>query len=1118
MPPPPIFPLAEFLQWLKTVEGLDLHVTLVDYRRIQRVLASEAEWTHAKLQQVLAGLLAHSHEQQVVFAQAYRQFFAVPEADAAGQVPLDMVRVRQELQRLVQRGSISPSDDPQPRTSPVIIGSGVVPPVPWWKSAAFRWVMAFLLGLLLVFGGQAVYHLVKQGDTPKQTDPTPKPKLPANTPISEQINIKPSATPATAVEAPPPASTGPAWWWLLPLAGLGFTAYAGYRRWQLERIPDLPAALPCKGDGAAYFDPAQVGGRMPEWLDKDTLDYCADSVGFFITEESSHEPDMPATIRATAATGGIPDIRLLRRKQLFHLLVLVDTLADGTRWNPLAEELADGLRRRGLPVTLGHLQGSLREFRTDEGRNWTLLELGEEHGHYVTVVFAEAALLDRQTDRDVLEELQQWPQLAWLAFREQRHWGGAELLLQQYGVHLWEASPGNLPEVFRHLAGEMLRYSLPQVPARQWLAQQPQEGLEHYLPRVLGDALPLARLAALFPPPVSPALLVRLALAFLPHLPLLRVQRLYRLAGSRVEAGGLRLPLASLKLLRGQFHALHSDAQRLQTINTLLEWLLEAEPADQHSPAWWAWRWRYARLLAEIDSDRAYPMLEAVDRSGLFAEGVAADLDSLPILNLPKQASTLKNLYRLGKRHGYTLLDKAQALPGLAFWQRAVQAGSLATVLLVSSLALWQFWPTPKPPAIAARPPAPTPPPATPPVNASLPAMVKIPGGSFQMGCVENNKDCQDDEKPVHTVNVSAFEMGAYEVTVGQFRAFVDASHYQTTAEKDGSCYSYDASGNWNNVKGNSWRKTGYTQTDDSPVTCVSWDDAKAYTAWLSQQTQQAWRLPSEAEWEYAARAGTKTTYSWGDQPPVCDTQAANGAQFYDCKEKAPLKVGSFKPNPFGLYDVHGNAWEWVEDCWGDYKDAPADGTARPVCDANASRVLRGGSWYNRPGYLRSANRSYSTPVYRSTNVGFRAARTINPLPFTGKGTANPAAQAPPAGQVAPSSPQKTPQPPAKTVAAPKMLQIPAGKFTMGCDPKRDDVEGGCLDSEKPPHEVTVPTFWLAATDVTVAQYLACVDAGGCPEPEWREKGSDYNITTGKNDAYKKMGAALACRNDPFVL
>ena len=987
--PSSVFLLDEFLHWLRTVDGLHLHVTLRDYRRIQQVLLSRGEWTHIKLQQVLASLLVHDREQVATFGQAYRQFFAVTADDEDTPVPLDAQRLRAELQQLAQR---SVDTGVIPDTDKTVSTSVVLPQPSWWKRKTTRWWLVGLLVVLLVVAAGFAYQYFK----PVPVEPTPKSTYRLNTPIAA-IGILGGSTIDTSIKPVVPQTvpvTGTAfslWWWLLPLMGALFSGFAAYRHRQLDRIPDLPAALPVNAAGKAYFDPARIGGRMPEWLDKDTLDYCADSVGFFLTDESSHELDMPATIHATVAAGGIPEIRLLRRKQLFHLLILTDVLGDGSRWNPLAEELADGLRRRGLPVTLGRLRGTMRDFYTDEGQHTELLELAEERGRYVTLVFADARLPDPVRERDVLDELRQWPQLGWLTFCEPRYWGGAEQRLQQYGIHLWEATPDNLPDVFRHLAGEMLRNPLAQVPDGAWRVQQPQEPLAHYLPRALGDALPLARLAALFPPPVSPALLVRLLQAFYPRLPLTRLQRLYRLPGGTQDAGGLGLSLATLKLLRGQFYALHDDGQRRKTIETLLEWMQEAEPSERESPAWWGWRWRYARLLAELDVDRAYPLLEAVERSGVLAEGLAADLESLPITALPQQAETLKSLYQLGKRHGFVLLEKAQAVPQAPFWNRSVWAGSAATAVLALAVGAWQFWPVPPPPSpvVVANPPTPTPP-ATPPISASLPAMVKIPGGTFEMGCVENNSDCQDDEKPVHTVTVPAFEMGAYEVTVEQFKAFAEATQYQTTAEKDGSCYSYDASGSYNDVKGNSWQKTGYTQTENSPVTCVSWDDAQAYLKWVSEQTKQIWRLPTEAEWEYAAREKTKTAYSWGEPPPVCDTQAANGAQFVDCKEKAPLKVGSFKPNPFGLYDVHGNALEWVEDCWqGDYKDAPVDGSARQGCGADASRVLRGGSWGSDPQGLRSAYRYSSTPSAQSSGVGFRAARTINPLPFTGKGTAD---------------------------------------------------------------------------------------------------------------------------------
>ncbi len=143
------------------------------------------------------------------------------------------------------------------------------------------------------------------------------------------------------------------------------------------------------------------------------------------------------------------------------------------------------------------------------------------------------------------------------------------------------------------------------------------------------------------------------------------------------------------------------------------------------------------------------------------------------------------------------------------------------------------------------------------------------------------------------------------------------------------------------------------------PVIDVSWDDAQAYVQWLSQRTGRRYRLLTSAEWEIAARAGTTTEYSWGDDPPVCDQNARNGANFRDCTGNGSRPVGSFRPNGFGLYDVHGNVWEWVRDAEG------------------SSRVLRGGSWGNDPQDLRSAFRSGGYPSNRYDDWGFRLARDL---------------------------------------------------------------------------------------------------------------------------------------------
>jgi formylglycine-generating enzyme required for sulfatase activity len=253
------------------------------------------------------------------------------------------------------------------------------------------------------------------------------------------------------------------------------------------------------------------------------------------------------------------------------------------------------------------------------------------------------------------------------------------------------------------------------------------------------------------------------------------------------------------------------------------------------------------------------------------------------------------------------------------------------------------------------------------------PEMVAIPAGKFTMGCDPKRDDveggCDDDEKPAHEVSISTFQMAKTEVTVAQFREFVKSADYKTTAETKGSCLSW-ADG-WKEVKSNSWRKLGFEQGDDHPVACVSWDDAQAYVNWLKQKTGKNYRLPTEAEWEYAARGGTDTAYPWGN------TIGKNQANCYKdlCGDKFDYtsSVGSFAVNPFGLVDMQGNVWEWVQDWKGDYVVEPQQDPQG--ASKGTLRVLRGGSWNGRPRYVRSADRNDYTPDDRIDFIGFRPAQ-----------------------------------------------------------------------------------------------------------------------------------------------
>jgi formylglycine-generating enzyme required for sulfatase activity len=256
--------------------------------------------------------------------------------------------------------------------------------------------------------------------------------------------------------------------------------------------------------------------------------------------------------------------------------------------------------------------------------------------------------------------------------------------------------------------------------------------------------------------------------------------------------------------------------------------------------------------------------------------------------------------------------------------------------------------------------------------NGSLgPEMVVIPAGRFQMGDIQGSG--YSYEKPVHRVSVSEFAMGRYEVTVGEFRRFVNATGYKTEAEKGDGCYVYDGD-SWEYKKEANWGNPYFSQNDNHPVVCLSWNDAVAYAEWLSQQTGKEYRLPSEAEWEYAARAGTETKYWWGNEIGSNQANCDGCGSQWDNKQTAP--VGSFTANSFGLYDTVGNVWEWNADPWhSNYEGAPSDGS---VWEGDSSRrVLRGGSWYSSPGNCRTANRLRGTSDVRYQYIGFRVAARL---------------------------------------------------------------------------------------------------------------------------------------------
>jgi formylglycine-generating enzyme required for sulfatase activity/predicted Ser/Thr protein kinase len=268
----------------------------------------------------------------------------------------------------------------------------------------------------------------------------------------------------------------------------------------------------------------------------------------------------------------------------------------------------------------------------------------------------------------------------------------------------------------------------------------------------------------------------------------------------------------------------------------------------------------------------------------------------------------------------------------------------------------------------------------------TCPLMKALPPGRFAQGAAASQPDAAPMELPQHQVSIPhPLGMGVYEVTVGEFKEFADA-----TQHKSAGCQIYD--GRWQDSAELNWNNTGYTQTATHPVACVSWRDARDFAAWLSKKTHQKYRLPSESEWEYAARAGSQAPRPWQEtignactQANVADQAAAQqypGWKVHPCSDgyvyTAP--VGSFQPNAFGLYDMLGNVFEWVQDCWHpDYRGAPTDGAAWHDTGDCAQRDLRGGSWFTAPMLVSASARNRFEETYRSNSVGFRLVREIPP-------------------------------------------------------------------------------------------------------------------------------------------
>ena len=252
------------------------------------------------------------------------------------------------------------------------------------------------------------------------------------------------------------------------------------------------------------------------------------------------------------------------------------------------------------------------------------------------------------------------------------------------------------------------------------------------------------------------------------------------------------------------------------------------------------------------------------------------------------------------------------------------------------------------------------------------PEMVVIPAGRYSMGTSGADPKRSPDEAPQHQVTIAKpFAVGRFEVTRGEYAAFVAA----TGTAPGAGCRKFNGTDMVADAA-LAWDKPGFEQSDKDPLVCVDWEETRAYLQWLGLRTGVEYRLLSEAEWEYVARAGTTTTRPWGDEPGRGNANCDGCGTEFDAKRTSP--AGSFKANPFGVADMLGNVWERLEDCWHEtYMGAPVDGTVWTVNGNCAQRVTRGGAWLSDAPDVRSALRNWDLSDNRKNTLGFRVARSF---------------------------------------------------------------------------------------------------------------------------------------------
>ncbi|MBI1925884.1 formylglycine-generating enzyme family protein [Candidatus Poribacteria bacterium] len=655
------FPLHTFLA---TLAADGIRPTVRDYERIGLILGTGGPWTLTRLRDTLLSLLTKSADEQALFLRRFDSFFE-QSPDAENTFPaLDIEPALEDLKQLIEgqtsarkrpvrqwmpkvhwKAADGDRDSPRPNIldwRKLVLGPGARL---WWV-----WLIIVLLAVPVTWRFWPKPPLPVSRNPPlvnqpvTEPPPTARTRLYTNVPCVENISIELMKRPGDWQK----------------YAGLGgffllATLCYGFYLWHSRKLPEdkLPQ---WNREAPRHFRLAAIGGKPDPRLNDAILSELAQSMGYFQSEDVGRTLNVAASIEATVRQGGMTTLEFHKRKQIRSLLILEDSLARPTTWNPIAEELADGMTRHGVPVLYGRFAGTPEQFKTPDGSLHRLEDLEDNRRGYLLLIFTDGKGFHRRQSVFALEALARWPMMAWMELREPRFWDEASALPTRYGIPIYPATPSGTVEAVRRFLTEQAAAADFSAEAIHGEGIPSRAGIQMdaYVEKLLGDALLWAQDCAMLQP-MSQGLADDLRRKFHSHLPPERIERLYALPGTLYNVSGIRFSNEVLKILRRGFSIRRDADEQRRVLETILEQIDEAEPEPLDSMAHLAWEAVKERVRLDLDADNDLSRLGQLAKSPLGNSisaslenfGFPDDPDKIPLRVKPRNKDALQRLARI---------------------------------------------------------------------------------------------------------------------------------------------------------------------------------------------------------------------------------------------------------------------------------------------------------------------------------------------------------------------------------------------------------------------------------------------------------------------------------------